>query len=102
MVSVPAPRQQVAYGRELGLSARRACTLFSVARSTLKYRSRKATKDAPVVERMTELSAQYPRYRYRRIRIFLKSKTSAPSCNGPGRCGMWGLRGGGRLKLIVV
>ena len=62
MVSVPARRQQVAYGRELGLSARRACTLFSVARSTLKYRSRKATKDAPVVERMTELSAQYPRY----------------------------------------
>ena len=57
MVSVPARRQQVAYGRELGLSARRACTLFSVARSTLKYRSRKATKDAPVVERMTELSA---------------------------------------------
>ena len=71
MVSVPARRQQVAYGRELGLSARRACTLFSVARSTLKYRSRKARKDAPVVERMTELSAQYPRYGYRRIRIFL-------------------------------
>jgi hypothetical protein len=43
MVSVPARRQQVVYGRELGLSARRACTLFSVARSTLKYRSRKAT-----------------------------------------------------------
>src|SRR4026207_522750 len=60
MVSVPARRQQVAYGRELGLSARRACTLFSVARSTLKYRSRKATKGAPRVERMPELSAQYP------------------------------------------
>src|ERR1044071_4233862 len=71
MVSVPARRQQVAYGRGLGLSARRGCTLFSVARSTLKYRSRKARKDAPVVERMTELSAQYPRYGYRRIRIFL-------------------------------
>jgi hypothetical protein len=37
----------------------------------LKYRSRKARKDAAVVERMTELSAQYPRYGYRRIRIFL-------------------------------
>jgi putative transposase len=29
MVSVPARWQQVAYGRELGLSARRACTLFA-------------------------------------------------------------------------
>jgi hypothetical protein len=71
MVSVPARRQQVAYGRERGLSARRACTLFSVARSALEYRSRKAAKDAPVVTRMKELSARYPRYGYRRIRIFL-------------------------------
>ena len=31
----------------------------------------KAAKDAPVVTRMQELSAQYPRYGYRRIRIFL-------------------------------
>jgi hypothetical protein len=37
----------------------------------LEYRSRKAAKDAPVVTRMKELSAQYPRYGYRRIRIFL-------------------------------
>jgi putative transposase len=70
-VSVPARRRQVAYGWERGLSARRACTLFSVARSALEYRSRKAAKDAPVIERMKELSAQYPRYGYRRIRIFL-------------------------------
>ena len=67
MVSVPARRQQVAYGRGRGLSARRACTLFSVARSALEYRNRKAAKDAPVVTRMKELSAQYPRYGYRRI-----------------------------------
>jgi len=59
------------YGRERGLSVRRACTLFSVARSALEDRSRKAAKDAPVIERMKELSAQYPRYGYRRIRIFL-------------------------------
>jgi hypothetical protein len=37
----------VAYGRERGLSARRACTLFSVARSALSYQGRKAAKDAP-------------------------------------------------------
>ena len=70
-MSVPARRQQVAYGRERGLSARRACTLFKVARSALSYQGRKAARDAPVVERMRELSAQYPRYGYRRIRIFL-------------------------------
>ena len=70
-MSVPARRNQVAYGRERGLSARRACTLFTVARSALAYRSRKAAKDAEVVERMKALSAQYPRYGYRRIRIFL-------------------------------
>ena len=70
-MSVPARRRQVVYSRERGLSARRACTLFSVARSALSYRSRKAAKDAAVVERMRELSAQYPRCGYRRIRIFL-------------------------------
>jgi putative transposase len=71
MVSVLARRRQVAYGRERGLSARRACTLFSVARSALAYQSRKAARDVPAIERMKELSAQYPRYGYRRIRIFL-------------------------------
>ena len=40
------------YGRERGLSVRRACTLFSVARSALRYESRKAAADAPVIERM--------------------------------------------------
>jgi len=70
-VSVPARRRQVAYSRERGLSARRACTLFSVARSALRYQGRKAAKNAAAIERMRELSAQYPRYGYRRIRIFL-------------------------------
>jgi putative transposase len=56
---------------ERGLSARRACTLFSVARSALRYQCRKVTKDAAAIDRMRELSAQYPRYGYRRIRIFL-------------------------------
>jgi putative transposase len=70
-VSVPARRQQVAYSRERGLSVRRACTLFCVARSALTYQGRKLAKDAPVIGRMKVLSAQYPRYGYRRIRIFL-------------------------------
>jgi putative transposase len=50
---------------------RRACTLFSVARSTLRYQGRKVVKDAAVIGRMKEFSAQYPRYGYRRTRIFL-------------------------------
>jgi putative transposase len=37
----------------------------------LSYCSRKVAKDTTVVERMKELSKQYPRCGYRRIRIFL-------------------------------
>ena len=71
MVSVPARRLQVRYATGRGLSQRRACTLVKVGRSALGYRSRKAAKDGPAIARMQELSAQYPRYGYRRIRIFL-------------------------------
>jgi|SRR5829696_10304580 len=71
MVGVPVRREQVAYARRRGLSQRRSCTLLTVARSALGYRSIKATKDAPVLVRMAALSAQYPRYGYRRIRVFL-------------------------------
>jgi putative transposase len=71
LVSVPARGRQVAYSRKRGLSARRACTLFRVARSALAYASRRAARDAPVIDRRKALSAQYPRYGYRRIRIFL-------------------------------
>ena len=62
---------QVAYATGKGLSQRRACTLLGVGRSALHYRSTKLAKDAPVLARMAELSAQYPRYGYRRIAIFL-------------------------------
>jgi putative transposase len=72
MVSVPARRSQVAYATGHGLSQRRACTLIGVGRSALRYRSIKAETDAPVLARMTALAAQYPRYGYRRIAIFLE------------------------------
>jgi len=45
--------------------------LLSVARSTLHYESRLAVKDGPVLAQMRELSAQYPRFGYRRIQVFL-------------------------------
>ena len=71
MVSVPARRAGVAYATGKGLSQRRACTLLGVGRSALHYCSTKLTKDRPVLARMAELAAQYPRYGYRRIAIFL-------------------------------
>ena len=71
MVGVPARREQVAYAQRRGLSQRRSCTLLKVARSALGYRSTRAVEDGPVLERMAVLAAQYPRYGYRRIRIFL-------------------------------
>ena len=71
MVSVRGRLQQVEYARKRGLSCRRACALVQVARSSLRYQSRLATKDAPIATRMRELAAQYPRYGYRFIRIFL-------------------------------
>jgi putative transposase len=75
MVSATVRRQQVAYVRGRGISVRRACRLLSVARSTLRYESVLAKRDAPVIGAMRELAAQYPRFGYRRIRVFL------------GRCG---------------
>jgi putative transposase len=72
MVGARVRRQQVAYARSRGLSSRRACAVLSIARSTLGYASRLAARDAPVVAAMQRLAAQYPRYGYRRIRIFLK------------------------------
>jgi len=64
-------RQQVAYAQGRGLSRRRACALLSVARSTVGYVSRLIARDAPVLPAMRTLAAQYPRYGYRTIRIFL-------------------------------
>ena len=71
MVSAPVRRQQVGFVQTRGLSLRRACALMSVARSTLNYESRLARRDAPALSVMHELAAQYPRYGYRRIQVFL-------------------------------
>jgi putative transposase len=72
VVSPQARREQVAFACERGLSKRRACGLLGVARSALSYELRMPTKDAPVIEAMRALSSQYPRYGYRRMRIFLR------------------------------
>ncbi len=71
MVSVPARRHVVTYVRSRGMSCRRACDLYSVARSALGYESKMEKKDKEVVARMRELAARYPRWGYRRIRVML-------------------------------
>lgn len=72
MVSVPVRRQQVAFAKARGLSERRSCTLMQVARSALRYRPRLPERDADAMAQMVMLSAQYPRYGYRRIQVFLE------------------------------
>jgi putative transposase len=74
MVSARSRRQQVGYARNRGISARRACALLSVSRSTLGYCSRMVAKDEPVRAAMQELSGQYPRFGYRRIQVFLERR----------------------------
>ena len=50
MVSASVRRQQIAYVCQRGRSVRRACALLSVARSSAKYESKLAQRDAPAVE----------------------------------------------------
>jgi len=57
MVSVPSRRQQAAYASQRGLSQRRARTLRQMARSTLLYTSKLASRDADVLATMRSLSA---------------------------------------------
>jgi len=72
VVGPQARREQIAFACERGLSQRRACGLLEIARSVLSYELRMPAKDAPVLNAMKDLSSQYPRYGYRRIRIFLQ------------------------------
>jgi putative transposase len=71
MVSACVRRKQVAYVRRRGISLRRACALLQVARSSVGYESALVKRAAPVVAAMRELAAQYPRFGYRRIQVFL-------------------------------
>jgi putative transposase len=72
VVSPLGRRNQVGRARTRGLSQLLACGLIGVARSSLSYELRLPAKDAPIIAAMKVLSAQYPRYGYRRIRIFLR------------------------------
>ena len=70
-MSAPERRERVGYALARGLSQRRACALLWVSRSTLGYTSKLLEKDVPALAAMSVLSAQYPRFGYRRIHVFL-------------------------------
>ena len=55
-----------------GHSQRRSCELIGIQRSALTYRRQMPQKDTPILQAMKRLAEQYPRYGYRRIRIFLR------------------------------
>jgi putative transposase len=57
----------------------------------VNYESRLAKKDAPAVAVMQQLAAQYPRYGYRRIRVFLGRQGHAMSPERAHR--LWQLHG---------
>jgi len=74
MVSSQARRDQVALAMERGHSQRQACELIELPRSILKYRALRIERDAPVLAAMRRIAATYPRYGYRRVRIFCAGK----------------------------
>ena len=74
MVSTPGRRREVAYAKSRGVPLRRACVLLRTARSGLRLESKRAKADAPVVAKMRELAAQYPRYGYRTVQLLLARK----------------------------
>ena len=73
MVGAPGRRRQVSYAKSRGLPLRRACALLGTARSGLRHESKRARADAPVIAKMRELAAQYPRYGYRMVQLLLSN-----------------------------
>ena len=84
-------REQVAYVVGRGRSHRQACALLSVARSSMTYRAKLALRDAPILADLRALAAQYPRYGYRRMQIFLARKGHVMSADRAHR--LWRVAG---------
>lgn len=61
------------------MSLRGACGLSGMSSTTPSQELRLPARDAPVLAATKELSAQYPRYGYRRIRVILHRKGFALS-----------------------
>lgn len=71
MVSVQVLKEHAMYAIRRGLGQRKACTLVGISRSSLFYEPILFQKDKPVVDLMKRLSAKFPRFGYRRIKILL-------------------------------
>ena len=56
---------------EYALSERQACRLLGLARSTHRYRGRKAERDVALRTRLKELAAKRMRFGYRRLTAML-------------------------------
>ena len=56
------------------ISERHACRLIGLARSTLRYRVRKAGRDSELRQQLKELAAKRMRFGYRRLTAMLVSE----------------------------
>ena len=60
------------------MSERHACRLMELARSTHRYRARKAERDSELRTRLKELAAKRMRFGYRRLTAML-ARTGTPA-----------------------
>ena len=60
--------------KKLGVSERRACEVTGQPRGTQRYAPREPDEEKALVKRMRELSAQHPRYGYRRVWALLRAE----------------------------
>ena len=73
----PAARREAAQRLSISgmCSARAACRILKLARSTYRYRGRPPTeREAALLRRLKELSERHPRYGYRRIAALLRQE----------------------------
>ena len=59
------------------MSERRACEAIGQPRSTQRYEPKEAEDEKPLVRRMKQLSAEHPRYGYRRVWALLRRERFA-------------------------
>lgn len=55
----------------MGISGRKACSIFEVSRTMLYYKSITNKKDKSISDKIKTLSEKYPRFGYRRITVML-------------------------------
>jgi putative transposase len=60
--------------KQLSVSQRRACMAVDQPRSTQRYEPGEDEQEKVLVKRMKQLSAQHPRYGYRRIWALLRAE----------------------------